>query len=444
MIAFASLFLGLMVGVRPVTVIVGGSVASVSIELDGHQVGRLVDAPWTLEVDFGREFEPHELVARAFDDEGSEVATVRQWVNLPRPPAEIEVLLDRDEKGRAVAARLAWASVLGTPPLRVAVTFDGRPLTVDADRRVALPPHDPETTHVLSVLLEYPNEVRSRSDVVLGGGSAGEAKSELTAVPVRTPDGSAPKVEALKGRLLKQGEPLTVAAVERGPAEVILVRELDSVEALRRLRRLGVARALPGGFGMPGGRAGVSTAGDRTALDVDDRIRILWPVARPAAATPTASELFDTSREFTGRSGGFRFLLTRVDYPGESPQPRRYADAVALAGLRAFSSYSRRAVVLVLPSTGRDESVFDAGSVQRYLERLHVPLYVWSFAEPSGRPMEKAWGEAEDISSLSGLERAVAKLRKDLDHQSIVWIEGRHLPQEIGVAAGERELALAR
>ena len=181
MIAFASLFLGLMVGVRPVTVIVGGSVASVSVELDGQQVGRLVDAPWTLEVDFGREFEPHELVARAFDDEGSEVAVVRQWVNLPRPPAEIEVLLDRDDEGHAVAARLAWASVLGTPPLRVVVTFDGRPLTVDADRRVSLPPHDPETTHILSVLLEYPNEVRSRSDVVLGGGSAGEAKSELTA-----------------------------------------------------------------------------------------------------------------------------------------------------------------------------------------------------------------------------------------------------------------------
>ncbi|MGH9368547.1 MAG: hypothetical protein ACRD3M_12820 [Thermoanaerobaculia bacterium] len=443
MIAFASLFLGLMVGVRPVTVIVGEPVAAVAFELDGRAVGRLTGAPWTLEVDFGREFEPHELVARAFDEKGGEVALTRQWVNLPRPPAEVEILLDRSAEGQAVGARLAWESVLGTRPDRISVTFDGRPLVLDENRRVSLPAYDPETTHVLTVSLEYPNDVRSRSDVVLGGGSAGEAKSELTAVPIKTPRAKAPEVEALRGRFSKKGEPLAVVAVERGPAEVILVRDLDCVEALRHLRRFGAGRSMPDGFGMPG-RPGARVWTDQTALELEDRVRILWPVARPVAESVTASELFDASREFTGMSSGFRFLLTRVDYPGGSDLPRRFADAVALAGLRAFASYSRRAVVLVLPPSGRDESRYDPGAVRRYLERLHVPLYVWSFAEPSARAMEKAWGEAEDISSVAELERAVGKLRRDLDRQSIVWLEGRHLPQEIALADAGDGIAPAR
>lgn len=48
MIAFASLFLGLIVGVVPVTVVVVEAVAAVEFELDGESVGRLERKPWTL------------------------------------------------------------------------------------------------------------------------------------------------------------------------------------------------------------------------------------------------------------------------------------------------------------------------------------------------------------------------------------------------------------
>src|SRR4029078_903591 len=98
---------------------------------------------------------------------------------------------------------------------------------------------DPAATHVLTASLEYGNGIRTRSDVVLGGGSASEAKTELTAVPVFARKGKAPETEEGRGRFHKAKEGLSVAAVERGPAEVIVVRDLDSAEAQRVLRIVG-------------------------------------------------------------------------------------------------------------------------------------------------------------------------------------------------------------
>ncbi len=410
MIAFASLFLGLMVGARPVTVIAGDAVAAVAFELDGRSVGRVEHAPWTLEIDFGTEFEPHELVAHALDAKDQEVGLARQWINLPRAPAEVEIVLERDASGRAAAARLAWESILGVRPNRVVVTFDGKSLPIGG-KQVTLPAYDPEATHVLTAVLDFPNGVRSRSDVVLGGGSAGDAKSELTAVPVLVTGGKLPTPEALQGRFRLGDRPLSVAAVEHGPAEVILVRDLGSAEGKRAFRR-GV----------------ISFSSDSTGLDKDSRIRILWPVARRIVNAGTANELFETSREFVGNSASFRFLLTQVDYPDDRSSPRRFADAVAVAGLRACGSYARRAVVLVLGAPVPDQSRYEIAPILRYLERLRVPLSVWTLVPRAGG---SEWGPMQDISTLAGLERAAERLRQDLDRQSIVWLEGRYLPQDI-------------
>jgi hypothetical protein len=133
-----------------------------------------------------------------------------------------------------------------------------------------------------------------------------------------------------------------------------------------------------------------------------------------------------------------------VDYPGNTERPRRFADAVALAGLRAFGGYSRRAVVLVLGSDVSDESLYKPGAVRRYLELLRVPLFVWSLAPPEKRSRAFAdWGEIADVSSMNGLEHAVDKLHDELEHQSIVWLEGRHLPQDIELTGAADGMTLA-
>jgi hypothetical protein len=271
---------------------------------------------------------------------------------------------------------------------------------------------------------------------VIGGGSASEAKTELTAVPVVTKKTRAPKVETLRGRFRKKdGETLEVAAVEHGPAEVLVVRDLDSKEAQRTLRRITGNR--PSAAGFTGTTRDPGYGAERMTLDPDDRLRILWPVASQVVDSGISNELFESSHAFAGWMSDFRFLLTRVDYPGNTERPRRFADAVALAGLRAFGGYSRRAVVLVLASDPADESLYKPAAVRRYLELLRVPLFVWSFSPMEKRPRAFAdWGEIADISTVSGLEHAVEKVHDELEHQSIVWLEGRHLPQDIELTAG--------
>ncbi len=116
MIAFASLFLGLIVGPEPIEILVGDEVAAVELRLDGRTVGELRGAPWRLVCDFGPQLRPHELLAVAYDLNRREIARARQWINLPRRPAEASVMLDGGADGRGLIARLSWESVVATEP----------------------------------------------------------------------------------------------------------------------------------------------------------------------------------------------------------------------------------------------------------------------------------------------------------------------------------------
>jgi hypothetical protein len=410
------------VGTHPVRVLETGQVASVVFELDGAEVGRVSESPWVRQVDFGAEYAPHELVARALDARGREVARVRQWINLPRPPAEVDVLVERDAAGRARAATLSWASREGPKPEGVTLTFDGQALLLDGAHRAVLPDHDPLLPHVLTARLDFGAGVESRKDLVLGGGSSGEAESELTAVPVRGGGGEPVTVESMEGRLVKDGRPLRVIAVERPAARVVIVRDLD------------VPREVRGWLPALSRRA----PRDWTALEPDDLLQVQWPVARDIPNEDGKNVVFDATRTFRGSEASLASMLQLVRYPGANASPRRFSDAVAIAGLQAAGSYSRRAVVLVLGTFQRDQSVRRPDAVGRYLERLRVPLYVWSFAGSGGAVPAAAWGRSgaggfEDVSSAEGMRRAFRRLQADLESQSIVWVEGRHLPQQIGL-----------
>jgi len=194
-----------------------GPVADVAFELDGREVARVFDRPFRQPLDFGAEYAPHELVARAHDAKGKEIALARQWINLPRPPAEVQIVFEKDKSGKAVAVGLAWASRMGPRPTGVVLTFDGQPLSVDVTRHARLPEYDASLPHVVSAQVEFPGGLHGRADRVLAGGSADEAGSELTAVPVRGPNGRPLSIESLQGRLRKNGEALRVVAVEHGP-----------------------------------------------------------------------------------------------------------------------------------------------------------------------------------------------------------------------------------
>ena len=440
MIAFVTLFLGLTLGAYPVELAVEGPVAAVELVLDGAVVGRVAGPPWTGRIDFGSALAPHELVARALDAEGREVARTRQWINLPRPPAEVEIVLE-GAGGKPSTARLTWQSRTGAQPTSIRLTLDDQPLTLGPDGRAALPAYDPESAHVLSAELHFPANVVARRDAVFGGRYGSEVSTDLTAVPVRVRRGRL-REDALRGQLLAGGAPLAVAAVEEGPAEVLVVRDLGAGEALKELGEVRKRRTVYG----QGMNQRLSIEPDPLRYEIglrkEDEVRFIYPVPRTYSGAGLPAELFDWSRAYPLRDGGVHWLLTRlVAAPGAASGRQRLADAVAVAGLQALSGSRPRAVVLVLGASPEDASRYEPATVRRYLDSIRVPLFVWSVERPAEKPAAAspalaAWGKVEDVSTLARLRSAVADLREELASQRIVWVEGTHLPQSIALGAG--------
>src|SRR3954463_8085945 len=237
MIAFVTLLLGLISGGYPIEVTVGGPVAAVEFTLDGTAAGRIEHPPWIRRIDLGADILPHQLVARALDSQGKEIASATQWINLPRPPAEVQIVLESDGQKGPRAARLTWQSVNGVNPGSTDLTLDGEPLTVDGSGRAALPAKDLGSLHVLSAQLWFPPGVTAHRDVAYGGQYGSEVSTELTALPVRVRPGAPfPSNPAeLKGWFALGDQPRPVAAVEDGRATVIRVRVPAGPEVLDKL-----------------------------------------------------------------------------------------------------------------------------------------------------------------------------------------------------------------
>jgi len=431
-IAFLTLFLGLTLGPQPIALTVTGPVATVEVLLDGAPVGHLSGAPWKGQLDFGPSLVPHDLVARALDSKGNEIGRAEQWLNLPRAPAEVEILLENGAAGRPVAARLTWESLTGENPSAIGVTFDDKTLIMDPKGRVKLPAWNPETAHVLTAELRFAGALTARRDVVFGGRWGDQISTELTAVPVRLRSGKGlPSPERMQGWFRAGGQPVNVAAVEESPAELLVVRDLALPEELEKM-------VAGGNRTRPILNQRASVFDDRSSefhrfdmtLGKEDAIRFIWPVSRPVAGSGLPAELFDVSRDLDSRDGGLLWFLARFVPRDDGPAQQRLADAVAVAGLQALYANHRRAVLLVLSKQPHDKSRSDPALVRRYLESIRVPLILWTYGDPASPPVA-AWGKAEEISSLGRMRKAFNHLEDELKSQHIVWIDGLHLPQSI-------------
>lgn len=101
-LGFATLLIGLTFGRHPVELMVSPPVAEVRLLLDEREVSVLHGPPWVAHVDFGVAG-PHRLVAVGCDQSGAELARSVQWVNLPRPEADLDLVLERDAERRPEA-----------------------------------------------------------------------------------------------------------------------------------------------------------------------------------------------------------------------------------------------------------------------------------------------------------------------------------------------------
>jgi hypothetical protein len=423
-IVFLTLYLGLIGGQNPVRVQVGTEVTSVRFLLDGRDLGVLKSAPWTFIVDFGPPFEPHELVAVAYGRDGYEAGRVSQLINLPRPAAELSIDLQSDKSGAPVSVSLRWEEVYAAKPVLTTITVDGKPVHVDPGFRAQLPKLDPANPHVISAQMRFNDLSMARQEVVISGGAVSDSiNTELT--PVVIAGELRGKNATLERCLSANGVPLQTRAVETPEAQVFLIREPNAREFIAAIDPDRVT-----------GRGWQATLGARkkTPLDPGTTMRYTWPIVRRYELPGhISSNIFDTSELLSSKDVGMTGVLTvsfdavAANFPLRPVEPgrqRRFADAVAVAGLRAVTDGRRRAIVVIVDCTfdlGKDRSIAEPEAVRHYLKAVGVPFFVWSVSGP--RPdLEAAWGDIEDIETPRQFQMAVQRLRASLAAQHIAWV----------------------
>ncbi|MEE8525378.1 MAG: hypothetical protein V3T72_15685 [Thermoanaerobaculia bacterium] len=404
MIRIVTLFLGLIVGPQSVDFQVWEPVAVVEVVLDGEVVGRLDGPPWRLTVDFGDSLVPHRLVAVGRDRRGAEVGRAERRVNL----GDGVTVPGRDESFVTDAGITAVAVSLdaGTrlpPPSEIGSWFlvDGEPAAVLSV----------EKGPAEVIFVRDPRARQSVDDVVSDWLSRG---LELAEVP-----------EAVFSSLTSG----------RGAFFDVAGEVLPITDPLARRRRLA---------GLWEQWSSLARLGDDTAF------RFISPYAAPVSHVATRKEVFNTVTRPVSVGDGFLFQAVRV-------RPRigylRIGDAVAVAGVEAFTARKRRAVVLLLTYPQVDDSRYRPDQVRDYLRALRVPLFVWSVDPADQRRRDRSeaddppvdWGAARVVVDRQGatVEEYMARLRdafrevgQSLAAQRVVWLRGAHLPQQVSLAPG--------
>jgi hypothetical protein len=254
------------------------------------------------------------------------------------------------------------------------------------------------------------------------------------------------------------GAELTPVAVEEGPGEVVVVMDRAAQEDLRAL----AGRWAPGSAGAavvvdpraplatPGLRqvrptpaAALATLRHSMRLGEGQALRFLWPFSRSQEGQRVRHDLFARSEDHPPAHGGVLWLLAAAQQPPFARDEQRLADAVAVAGMSAAARGRRRAVVLVLSDDPADASQLSPAAVRAYLDRLGVPLFVWSVGEVSDA-VAGAWGEVRPVRRQAWFRDAVDELSGALALQRIVWLEGLHLPQEVALSESARGVRRVR
>jgi len=414
MVTFVSIFLWLAVGTHTVEVAVEDPVASVEIRLDGKAVGVATAPTWQAECDFGSVIRPHLLVAVAFDERGVELDRARQVLNLPRPDAEVEMILETGYTERPEAVRVVTQSAQKLEPAHLLVTFDGEILS-GSDGLYVLPPYDPEQAHILSAEATFPQGVSARDDLTLGGSHRGQVTSELTAVAVEVAGRRRPQPADFEGLLRAGGEELRVAAVERSGGRVYLVRDHNSWPALHAAG-VKMERMWP----------------TQEAFRFDRGYDLTPEMHRYHLVVPNATirddlSIFQVAGPYPLHRYSLPLLASQLVNTAASLDGQALTVAVAIAGVRAARDSCPRVVVLVLSDEVVDHSRDLPQDITGYLKSLQVPLVVWT----TGDRKETIWGPAEEVSSPKALIKSGERVMKSMLKQWIVWVEGQHLASDI-------------
>jgi len=399
MIVFLTLYLGLVSHVQPLALKADPEVKAIRVFLDGRTVATLAP-PWQSEIDFGQALLPHEVVAVGLDAGGREIARAAQFVNVPRPQAEIQIVLDRNADGRPLRAKLL-ARHLGQQKARsVTLKLDDDALALDRDSAAALPAVDMKRPHLLIAEVTFADGAVGRRELVFGGEFVESAETQLTPVAiVRTGD-----AQPAGDCFVANGAVLHVRSIEEGEADVIVVRDPSTATLKHQIIKTGSRFPMIEKYGtFPSGTF----------------VHLMSPVAEKVRDSGETIDIFPLSASFDASHTGMLYIVTQPEL--RQAGPRQWADATAVAAVRAAGRGRRRAVVLVLGEAS-DKSDYQPAVIRNYLAALGVPLFVWS---PAGaRPeLGERWGTIENVSATGLLIRGAQDVQRALAAQRIAWVE---------------------
>ena len=428
MIEFVTLLLGLVIGPHEVEVAVGPEAQVVRWVLDGETVQSQTEPPWKTTINFGAQLRPRRLAAVAYDAKGVPLGHTEQLINYIRSNHEVAVVLelgaadDGSAKKVPRRGRVIAKGVLGYQPKSYLLRFDGQELTVDSGR-FELPPYDTERPHAIEAEVTFSDGVIAKAETTFGGGMGEEVTSALSAVAVTSRKGRPWSAEQVKGWVRRDGEPLPVFQTKAEDGQVVVVRDPSLSMA--------VLRNLP----FPAGSERRSQGNRNYHLSAVSPI----PIGEPA----------NTFRESAvGMVKSNLGLLTALVLPAENygfqPVVGGRSDiwgALAIAGRAAASSNMPRVVILLLGDKTPEASL-PPEVILDYLESIQVPVLIWSISRKS----LKAIGlhkHPDAFFGPTGLGTVVDRASIWLDSQTIVWIEGEHLPTEVELVANRKKAAFA-
>jgi len=423
MVEFLSLFLNLVCCMQTVSVGVDGPVAAVEIRLDGSAIGTIKGPPWTMDCDLGQSLMPHLLEAVAFDAEGNELSMASQRINVPRAPAEVRILLERDQAGRPSAGRVMYDSALALKAKRVMIRMDDLPLMGDENNRFTLPEYDAGLIHVLSAEVTFGHQLSARTQLAFGGLYGSDIRTDLTAVPVVTTNDRKWTPPEFEKVLVADGEPCKVVAVENNGVQIFMVQQAGALHRLRQLARMVDSRNLEG---FPRHLLVDGASQDPT----EDVLHIVTTEPEMISTGTRKIILFPSVGPLTLNRRSMPWVVTHARIPRAPEAPEHLADAVASATVTAAATTSPRAVLLVLADGLSDEGLFHPNEVREYASAMRVPLFVWSV---SGLNEAGEWGTYVDVSSPKEMSDAAKRLLTSVRRQNIVWVEGNYLPNQIQI-----------
>lgn len=387
--------IGLLIGLFPIAVDLGESRAPAHLLLDSRPVCEVTERSPGCQVDLGPDPRVHLLELLRTDGAGRVTERVARWVNRPGIEPEVLVSGSCDEKTSVCEFGVTWAHPEKLDPKKLALQLDGAKRWEEVSHRVAFPIAKGQKPQVVSCDVEFPDGTRATYSRTLYAFNPEEAQASLASVPVLAESGAG-ATETIAARVKEAGLP--VRTVEEAEPEVTFVMDPRALDLMVEM--------------------GVTTSGERIRR---------WPAFGSTAfekvrvVFPTESLPADTVK--LDRLGAIFPSATR------SSRFSRYADAVAAAGYGLGASPRRRAVVLVLPGFSRpNASSFTAAQARAYLEEVMVPLVVWRV----GNVAAPEWPAGPILESRRDVLKALEDLRKQIDRQRILWLEGFHDTRFLG------------